>query len=70
MKATLEFNIPEEETEARDALNGTLWRAVVTALYEKIIQCRESDQGDIPVAGLIEFLNAECETRNLDPFSL
>jgi hypothetical protein len=31
-KAILEFQLPEEETEHEDALNGTLWRSVVADL--------------------------------------
>lgn len=29
MKATLQFDLPEESQEHLDALNGTAWRAVV-----------------------------------------
>jgi hypothetical protein len=70
MKAILEFNLPEEEIEIRDAMNGTMWRSIVVALHEKLRQCRKSDQSDIPVSALIEFLNEECDARQLDPFSV
>lgn len=29
MKATLEFNLPEENEEHKDAINGSLWKSVV-----------------------------------------
>lgn len=32
MKAKLVFNLPEDEQEHRDALNGTLWRGVFIEL--------------------------------------
>ena len=33
MKAILEFNLPEEATEHRTALNGWKWKAVLRSLY-------------------------------------
>jgi hypothetical protein len=69
MKATLEFNLPEEEPEMRDAMNGTLWRGVVMALFNEIRLNQKSGKDSIGNNGLRQFLNDECNARNLDPFS-
>ena len=34
MKATLEFNLPEEDAEFRMAIDGTWWKYVVTEMDE------------------------------------
>jgi hypothetical protein len=69
MKATLEFNLPEEDTEMRDAMNGTLWRGVVITLYNEIRRLQKSDREAIPLEGLRDILNEECNSRGLDPFA-
>ena len=34
MKATLEFNLPEEECEHNDAINGQTWHCIVQSIDE------------------------------------
>ena len=36
MKATLEFSLPEEQTELQDALNGTRWRGLLQDLEQSL----------------------------------
>lgn len=36
MKAKLEFNLPEEETDLRTALNGNKWESVLWHLDQKL----------------------------------
>ena len=38
MKATIEFNLPEEATEQRDAIDGWQWRRIVWELYYEILR--------------------------------
>lgn len=36
MKATLEFDLPEESQEHQDAVDGGRWRSAVTQLREEV----------------------------------
>lgn len=36
MKATLEFNLPEEDPEFKDAINGGQWKHAMWTLDEKL----------------------------------
>lgn len=48
MKATLEFNLPEEDQEHQDALYGSRWRSVVFELDQRL-RSRDKHGGDKPV---------------------
>lgn len=73
MKATLEFNLPEEEPELRDAMNGTLWRGALMAVEETLRSRLKHGHAYITPDEAIESikatLQAELEVRGLDPFS-
>ena len=69
MKATLKFNLPEEEIEFNDARNGTAWRGVVHNLFEKIRRIDKVGQSSITMENLREFLNDELENKGLDLYS-
>jgi hypothetical protein len=50
MKATLEFNLPEESEEYQIAVEGIKWRAVVSDALEELRRERkyaELSQGDL-----------------------
>lgn len=43
MKAKLQFNLPEEEQEFKDAVNGTLWKIVVQSIAQLSMEFRQKD---------------------------
>jgi len=45
VKATLEFNLPEEQTEHQLALDGWKWKIVVEAVLERLAEL--DDEGKI-----------------------
>tara|TARA_A100001037_G_scaffold244817_1_gene225988 strand:+ start:119860 stop:120186 length:327 start_codon:yes stop_codon:yes gene_type:complete len=45
MKATLEFNLPEEKSDHEDAVNGANWRRVVELILEDLRERRKYDKG-------------------------
>jgi len=45
MKSILEFNLPEDQEEMQDALNGHKWRAIVQALDEELRQDIKYERG-------------------------
>ncbi len=66
MKATLEFDLPEEYQEHRDALDGTLWRGVVVALYNEIRKMDKAGCDKFDLDALGDFLNDECSARGIE----
>jgi len=46
MKAILEFNLPEEQSEHADAINGTQWRCAVQTIDQTLRNRLKHD--DIP----------------------
>lgn len=38
MKSTIEFSLPEEREELRDALNGSKYRARIDTLYNEVFR--------------------------------
>jgi hypothetical protein len=38
MKSTLEFNLPEEKEELQAALNGSLYKARIDELYDRVFR--------------------------------
>jgi threonine synthase len=64
MKATLEFNLPEENQEHLDAVHGGDWRLVVWRYMEHLCRMRKDDK--VPTLdALIDDLNEEIEDLNL-----
>ncbi|MBO89036.1 MAG: hypothetical protein CMP14_05900 [Rickettsiales bacterium] len=45
MKATLEFNLPEDKSDHEDAINGSKWRQVVEVILEDLRERRKYDKG-------------------------
>lgn len=46
MKATLEFSLPEEETEHRLALDGAKWQGLVASLDQQLRQLAKYHEGE------------------------
>ena len=46
MKATLEFSLPEEETEHRIALDGAKWQGLVASLDQQLRQLAKYHEGE------------------------
>jgi hypothetical protein len=38
MKTTIEFDLPEEKEELHDALNGSLYKARIDELYDRVFR--------------------------------
>lgn len=38
MKSTLEFDLPEEKDELKDALNGSVYKARIDTLYDEVFR--------------------------------
>lgn len=68
MKATIEFQLPEEATEHRAALNGMGYRAALCEIHEQIRQrlkygheLRSADDALEWCRGLVDECRAEAE---------
>ena len=48
MKATLEFNLPEDQEEYEDAINGVKYKMALDAVWEKIFRPRHKHGYDNP----------------------
>ncbi len=59
MKATLHFELPEDEYNYRNAINGWRWRAVVSQLDEDLRHELTYNEPSEAVAARIEALRAE-----------
>jgi hypothetical protein len=69
MKATLEFNLPEEDDEFRTAVDGHRWRLVVTDLDEALRTSLKYNEDEKHHSGLLEArntLNRLLEEYGLD----
>jgi hypothetical protein len=72
-KATLTFNLPEEQGEYADAVHGGGWRSIV---YNVSIMLRNAlkyghsyKSADEALEAIRTHLWDECKARNLDPWS-
>ena len=59
MKATLEFNLPDEEEEFRNAINGTRYRTVLSHLDECMRTILKYDDPPDVVFTVVEKLRNE-----------
>ena len=65
-KATLTFNLPEEDQEHQDAVDGTLWRIVVVELLDHLREKRKyENKKSMNIDDLREFILEEMDTRRL-----
>ena len=67
MKATLKFNLPEEQYEFNSAVNGCQWHNVVSDLEEKLWQeiKHQNFDGITPVDGVEPQLLENCYAQAL-----
>lgn len=69
MKATLEYSLPEEENEHRDALNGTDWKLVVrnidNMLRNALKHGHNLASADAALQSIRDVLQEELEQRGL-----
>lgn len=69
MKATLQFNLPEETTEHLDALHGTDWKLVAWSLDNTLRGWleygHEFQNAESAIGKVREFLHQEISSRGL-----
>ena len=65
MKATLEFNLPEEELEYKDAAQGAHWHNLVCDLDEHLRQFIKHN-GKNEYQPIRDWLNGKLADRNLN----
>ena len=69
MKAKLEFELPDEEVEFAEAINGQKWRHVVLQIHEKMreFQIRGHEFHNIEEAfeQILEYIDAEIGMQGL-----
>lgn len=69
MKATLQFNLPDETTEHLDALHGTDWKMVAWSLDNTLRNWQKHEHNFKDAASAIdmmrEFLHQEISSRGL-----
>ena len=70
MKATLEFNLPEEDAEHRMAIDGSNWKYVVSEMDEYLrsqIKYQElPEEVDKALQAARDNLHELCNDNNLD----
>jgi len=69
MKATLEFNLPEEETEYYYATNGSRFNFVICHLDAKLRNLdKYDDVHEGAVADVRRWIGELCEESDVDPW--
>ena len=71
MKAILEFDLPEEDVEHRQAIDGGKWEIVVWNLYNACMKHGfltqiEEEEGKLTTEKLLEFVLSEMEDKTLE----
>jgi hypothetical protein len=73
MKATLEFILPEEETEHHDAVNGTGYRSAYRAVLEQIRNWKKHGHNivcaDAALNVIYDEMLEQLENRCLDVYN-
>lgn len=59
MKATLEFQLPEEEQEHLDAINGTKWKVVLMDFDETLRRYIKHGHSFVSVEDCLDSLQSE-----------
>lgn len=66
MKATLEFNLPEEDSEYRAALNGAKWQQVLWEIDDWLRDLRKhSDKNTISIQEVRDRIYEELQSGGL-----
>ena len=67
-RVTIEFTLPDEQADYRDATNGSAWRELVEEIYNHYLALDKHGEGPAAdAAGEVrERLNQEMNARGLD----
>lgn len=72
-RATLNFKLPEENSEYKEAVNGGAWKAIVyelsLVLRNKLKYGHSYKSIDQALEDIKDVLWQECKDRDLDPWS-
>lgn len=69
MKATLTFNLPEEDVEFRQAIDGNMWEGVVWNIHRACLKHGElyaKDDAPISTEDILGIINQEMTDKNLE----